>query len=182
VKDELKEKSIDKGFPPILGADPKVLILGSMPGVKSLEEQQYYGHPRNAFWWILSNVCGFSFDLEYEQRLEEVKHSRIAIWDVAHSCHRPGSLDSNIDQSSLKANDINALLEGLPSIKLLVFNGQAAAKLFKKFIGEPSFGGRVECLPSTSPANAGMKREEKLEKWRVLEEYLEPTARQSSEK
>lgn len=166
------EKEVDIGFPPVLGSNPKVLILGTMPSVKSLTEQQYYGHPRNAFWWIMAQICGFSPLLPYDARLVEAKSAGIAIWDVAYSCHRPGSLDSNIDQSTLKANDIKSLLEMNPSLGLIVFNGQAAAKLFKKFIGEPSFSGDFFCFPSTSPANAGMKKEDKLEKWSVLKDYL----------
>lgn len=165
-------KLIDTGFPPVLGREPRLLVLGTMPSVKSLTEQQYYGHPRNAFWWIISKLCDFPLDLPYESRIKHAMASGIAIWDVAHSCHRPGSLDANIDQSTLVANDIPQLLRDNPSIELVAFNGQAAAKLFKKFIGELSFSDGTLVLPSTSPANAGMKREDKLEKWKVLQGYL----------
>lgn len=172
VTNGMTDRVIDIGFQPVLGKAPKVLVLGTMPSVKSLEEQQYYGHPRNAFWWIMSRICSFDAGLSYEQRVVEVKHSGIAIWDVAHSCHRPGSLDSNIDQSTLKANDIPGLLGANTSIDLIAFNGQAAAKLFKKFIGNDSFNGSMVCLPSTSPANAAIKKEDKLEAWNVLKDYL----------
>lgn len=165
------EKNIDIGFSPVLSAKPRVLILGTMPSVKSLEEQQYYGHPRNAFWWVMSQVCGFPNDLAYEEKVEQVKSAGVTIWDVAHSCHRPGSLDSNIDQSTLKANDIVGLLRQYPAIELIVFNGQAAAKLFRKFIGDLVDTKQI-VLPSTSPANAAMAREEKLEKWSILKDYL----------
>lgn len=165
-------KEIEQGFSPEVGYKPKVLILGSMPSVKSLQEAQYYGHPRNAFWWLMSQLCGFDSTLPYEQRLAEVLRSGVAIWDVAHSCYRPGSLDSNIDQSTLQANDIAQLLSCKPSIQLIVFNGQAAAKLFKKFVDVPMYTGRLLTLPSTSPANAALSKEAKLEQWQVLKELL----------
>ncbi|KZZ32099.1 DNA-deoxyinosine glycosylase [Oleiphilus sp. HI0086] len=166
------QKVIDKGFPPVLGEEPTVLILGTMPSVKSLQEKQYYGHPRNAFWWILAQLCSFDLALPYVQRLEEAKRCGIAIWDVAHSCYRPGSLDSNIDQSTMKANDIQGMLEQNPSIKLIAFNGQAAAKLYKKFIGVSVTPDTTLNLPSTSPANAAMSKEDKLASWCAMKEFL----------
>ena len=169
---ERVDKTVDIGFPPVLGESPRILILGTMPSVKSLEEQQYYGHPRNAFWWIMSQICDFPLELSYETRLARAKSAGVAIWDVAHSCHRPGSLDSNIDQTTLRANDIPILLRSNPSIGLIAFNGQAAEKLYKKFIGEVPFQGERLSLPSTSPANAGMTKEEKFQKWSVLKDYL----------
>jgi hypoxanthine-DNA glycosylase len=169
---EVADKTIEIGFPPVLGDNPKVLVLGTMPSVKSLQEQQYYGHPRNAFWWIMSQICGFSPELPYEDRLTKVKGFGVAIWDVAYSCHRPGSLDSNIDQATLKANDIVELLRKNPDIGAIAFNGQASAKLFKKFIGDIDLNLSFLNLPSTSPANASMKKEDKLEKWNVLLDYL----------
>jgi double-stranded uracil-DNA glycosylase len=166
------QQTIDQGFSPVLGSEPKVLVLGTMPSVKSLQEAQYYGHPRNAFWWIMSQLLGFDADLPYEKRLVAAKNSGVAIWDVAHSCHRPGSLDADIDQSTLQANEIAQLLNACPSIHLIAFNGQAAAKLFKKFVTVPAYAGRSLILPSTSPANAALSKEKKLEHWQVLKEFL----------
>lgn len=166
------QKHIEQGFAPVLGVCARVLILGTMPSVKSLQEEQYYGHPRNAFWWIISQLCGFAPELSYSQRLESARQCGIAIWDVAYSCHRPGSLDSNIDQSTLKANDIQALLKNNPSIELIAFNGQSAAKLYKKFVKAPAYSGDLLSLPSTSPANAGMSKENKLAQWSALKPYL----------
>ncbi len=166
------QKHIEQGFAPVLGKGARVLILGTMPSVKSLQALQYYGHPRNAFWWIMSQLCGFESELSYSQRVERVKDRGVALWDVAHSCHRPGSLDSNIDQSTLKANDIQALLKNNPSIDLVAFNGQTAAKLYKKFASAPAYLGEMLSLPSTSPANAGMSKESKLDQWSALKPHL----------
>ena len=171
----MNSKKIDTGFAPILGQEPHILVLGTMPSVASLESQQYYGHPRNAFWWIMSQICGFNGDLSYEDRVTEAKKSNVAIWDVIESCHRPGSLDSAIDQTSLKPNDIQSLLVTHPSIRALCFNGQAAHKLFAKHLDKSfvaSLDQDIHVLPSTSPANAAMKPENKLEKWLIIESYL----------
>lgn len=168
-------KHIDTGFAPILGDEPRVLVLGTMPSVASLESQQYYGHPRNAFWWIMSQICGFDSTQTYENKVTHVKRVGVAIWDVIESCHRPGSLDSAIDQSTLTPNDIQNLLTTYCSIRAICFNGQAAQKLFIKHL-DKNFTNNLEpdihILPSTSPANAGMTRENKLEKWLIIESYL----------
>ena len=129
-----KEKSIEEGFKPLLGRQPQVLILGTMPSVQSLKTQQYYGHPRNAFWWIMSELCGFDFALPYEERVAHLLLNNIAVWDVIASCHRPGSLDSKIDQSTVTVNRLFEVFEKHPSLKLIAFNCQAAEKLFTKFI------------------------------------------------
>lgn len=162
---------IEEGFKPLLGFEPKVLILGTMPSVQSLKTQQYYGHPRNAFWWIMSELCHFDVALTYHERVEKVKTRHIAIWDVVASCYRPGSLDSKIDQTSVTANQLEALFENHPSLKLLVFNGQAADKLFRKFIGDDVWQGDKLILPSTSPANAALSKEKKLLQWLQIKDY-----------
>ena len=158
---------IEDGFKPLLGCEPRVLILGTMPSVQSLKTQQYYGHPRNAFWWIMSD-----FSLTYSERVEQVLKNKIAVWDVIASCHRPGSLDSNIDQSTVTVNCLPKVFEKYPSLKLVVFNGQAAEKLFAKFINEHDWQGDKLVLPSTSPANAALSRERKLTQWAQIQDYL----------
>ncbi len=164
---------IEHGFKPLLGVEPKVLILGTMPSVQSLKTQQYYGHPRNAFWWIMSELLCFDFSLNYTKRVERVVTKKIAVWDVIASCHRSGSLDSNIDQNTLTPNCLPELFAKTPSLKLIGFNGQAAQKLFKKFIGEHTWQGDTLVLPSTSPANAAMTKERKLLHWSKITNYLE---------
>lgn len=165
-------EKIDHGFLPIMGEAPKILILGTLPSVKSFEQNQYYGNPQNAFWWIMSSLLGFDLAQSYSERCTELTDKHIAVWDVIASCHRPGSLDSKIDQSTLKPNDFVSLLNQNSSIQLLVFNGQAANKLFNKFVELESWGGDFLTLPSTSPANAAMNKATKLSKWRQILAYL----------
>ncbi|WP_372743203.1 DNA-deoxyinosine glycosylase, partial [Neptunomonas sp.] len=93
-------------FNPIVAPQAKLLILGSMPGVKSLQEQQYYAHPRNAFWQIMKHLLEFDDALNYTRRLELIQRHGVALWDVAHQCIRPGSLDSEIDRNSVIPNEI----------------------------------------------------------------------------
>lgn len=176
---------IDQGFLPIFGESPAVLILGSMPSVKSLEQQQYYAHPQNAFWWIMSELLDFDPLEPYGVRAALLKQNKIAVWDVIKACHRPGSLDSAIDTSSIQANDFSALLGEKTSVKLVVFNGQAAQKIFKKHLlsnkaaesetverGIKQYAGDFLVMPSTSPANAATTRTMKLDRWRALSAYL----------
>ena len=145
-----------------------MLILGSMPGVASLQAQQYYAHPRNGFWKILQNLFGGSIE-SYEQRLNLLKHNRIALWDTLKHCSRPGSLDSNIKSGSVQCNDFNSLLTLQPAISLIAFNGKASEKWFRK-LALP----KLECssnlqfvsLPSSSPAMASLGIDEKTEIWR----------------
>jgi hypoxanthine-DNA glycosylase len=167
-------KLIDHGFPPILGDQPEVLILGTMPSVASLQAQQYYGHPRNAFWWIMAQLFHFDHELPYPARVEHLKQNRVAVWDVIDSCHRPGSLDSRIDQETVNANDFADLFAGLPSLKLLAFNGQTAEKLFKQHVGSEVWSGTRITLPSTSPAHASKTREQKLLHWSQIKTYISP--------
>jgi len=168
----IEGKAIDLGFLPILGENPKVLILGTMPSVKSLEESQYYGHSRNAFWWLMAQINGFDSELSYQQRTEKLIENRIAVWDVIRSCHRPGSLDSSIDPSTVIANNFSTLLNENASLRVVAFNGQSASKLFSKFVTLDGWKGDFVTLPSTSPANAAMTRDAKLEKWSALRAYL----------
>jgi hypoxanthine-DNA glycosylase len=158
------------GFPPIIGDDPKILILGSLPGVASITQQQYYAHPQNAFWRILEALFQITANADYAVRCEQVKAAKLAIWDACHAAYRPGSLDSAISHETVIANDINGLLAQHQSIQLLAFNGNAAATLFKKH-SQLEHPVSTVILPSTSPANAGIPYAKKLEKWAVLLDY-----------
>jgi len=169
---ETTRMKIDQGFLPILGHDPKVLILGTMPSVRSLEDQQYYAHPQNAFWWVMSELLKFDLLESYAVRTHRLSENKIAVWDVISACHRPGSLDSAIDQSSLTANNFSGLIKHNTSIGLIVFNGQAAHKLFKKYVSLSNYTGDFLVMPSTSPANAATSREAKLASWRAIQSYL----------
>lgn len=169
---------IDQGFPPLLSEQiaPRLLILGTLPGVRSLELQQYYAHPQNTFWWIMSELIGFDRDLAYAQRVQALVDGGVMVWDVIEACHRPGSLDSSINQETLVANDFAKLLTVYPSISCIAFNGQAARKLFKKHVekkqGFELMGVELKVMPSTSPAYAAMHKSQKLAVWQALKAFL----------
>lgn len=156
-----------QGFPPVFQAQPKLLILGSMPGDASLSAQRYYAHPRNAFWPISAQLLGFDPALDYDSRLEALTARGIALWDVVHQCRRQGSLDADIEAATVVPNDIAAFLREHPSLKHLAFNGQAAAKLFRRHFTCPGdlF---LHTLPSTSPAHASLSIEQKCAAWRSV--------------
>lgn len=156
------------GFKPILGLAPKVLILGSMPSQKSLASQQYYANPQNSFWWIMSQLIGFDVSDCYAKRQTALKVSKIAVWDVLYDCNRLGSADSAIQKSSEIPNDFAAFFGQQNSLKYVGFNGVAAQKIFMRHC--PSLLTIYDLaaikLPSTSPAYAAMRPEEKLRIWR----------------
>jgi hypoxanthine-DNA glycosylase len=154
-------------FLPVSNADARVLILGSMPGKKSLEQSQYYAHPSNAFWKIMGELIGAKPDILYEERLRLLKSSGIALWDVLASCERKTSLDSHIRNES--ANDFTSFFAQYPRITKVFFNGSKAEQCFRRFVLDKQILPQLQfCrLPSTSPAHAGMRYEDKLQAWRV---------------
>ena len=154
------------GLAPVAGPGARLLILGSFPSVASLQAQQYYAHPRNQFWPILSAIWGLQGDqalnaLPYADRLPTVIDRGVAIWDVYAGCEREGSLDSAIREAQL--NDLAGLLRGLPTLSGIAHNGGESARHMKltRTLGLP-----VCQLPSTSPANASWSFERKLVAWR----------------
>ncbi|WP_078120340.1 DNA-deoxyinosine glycosylase [Thiosocius teredinicola] len=159
-------------FPPLARPDATRLILGSMPGTASLQADQYYAHPRNAFWRIMDGLFGIPFDWGYERRCTALVEQGIAVWDVLKACDRPGSLDSNIDRSTLAANDFVGFFAAHPAIESLYFNGATAEQLFKRHVvstlDTSSASIRTARLPSTSPAHAALSYEQKLERWKVI--------------
>ena len=156
---------IKYSFAPITHPNARVLILGSMPGEQSLALQQYYGHPRNAFWKIIFSVLETPFSTDYEQRKSILLDNQIALWDVLEACVREGSLDSAIEQEV--ANDFDSFLKAHPNIQHIFFNGQKAAKYFKQYVAVSDHYHLVT-LPSTSPAHAGMSFEKKLVEWQSI--------------
>ncbi|MBC7750960.1 MAG: DNA-deoxyinosine glycosylase [Candidatus Saccharibacteria bacterium] len=157
-------------FRPVINDSARVIILGSMPGIKSLNEQQYYAHPQNAFWRIMAMLFDFDVDAEYEDRLGYLQTSGVALWDVLHSCKREGSLDSMIQPQTQVANDFYALFQKYPNVRAVFFNGAKAESFFKRHI-LPSLAERqlhFARLPSTSPAHASLSFDAKLEAWRVI--------------
>ena len=133
-----------------------------MPSKKSLELQQYYGHPRNAFWKILFSLFSSDFSSDYNNRKSLAIENKIAIWDVCYTAIRKGSLDSDIKDE--KPNNIDKLIIENPSISTIAFNGQKAAKLYDKYFLK-SDNINYMTLLSTSPANAKYSFEEKLKDW-----------------
>jgi TDG/mug DNA glycosylase family protein len=159
-----------QSFPPIADRTAETLILGSMPGEASLAAGQYYAHPQNAFWRILGNLLRFDVSLPYAARVRALKTARIAVWDVLHSCTRPGSLDSSIDRETLEANDFATFFRGHPRIRRVFFNGSTAETMFNRHVKTGLVLGRVGFarLPSTSPAHAARTFEDKLNAWRIV--------------
>jgi hypoxanthine-DNA glycosylase len=154
-----------QGFPPIARADARILILGSLPGRRSIEEQQYYAHPQNAFWRIMRELYGA--DGSYGARCARLADNGIAVWDVLHSSVRPGSMDADIQLGSAAANDFGDFFSRHPHVVLIAFNGTKAAQLFSRFVtAEAATGIRRVGLPSTSPAYASIPFSGKLAAWR----------------
>ena len=109
-------------FSAIASDSASILILGSFPGVLSLERQHYYAHPRNSFWLIMAHLLEFEPALVYQDRLEKLKEKKIALWDVLYRCKRAGSLDSAIEADSVVVNDFSTFFTQHQSIKALFFN------------------------------------------------------------
>ncbi len=157
-----------RGFPPVVGRAPRVLLLGSLPGRASIAAGEYYAQPQNAFWRIAGALCGAGPGLDYSARLARLKRAGIALWDVLAAAERDGSLDADIDYDTLELNDIAGLLRRHRGIHVVAFNGQTAAAIFRRRI-EPALPGaglKLLTLPSTSPAYASMTREQKQRRWR----------------
>lgn len=164
-------------FAPVIGENARILILGSMPGDASLEADQYYAHPRNAFWPIMGRLLGFKPDISYEQKIAKLKSSGVALWDVLFSCQREGSLDSEIRQESV--NDIAGLLKQHSTISHIYLNGTKAEASFKRHVLPtlkpiPPEWAR---LPSTSPAHAALSMDGKYRAWRIIADIIQTRAR-----
>lgn len=151
------------GLPPVLARHARCLVLGSFPGVASLAAQQYYGHPRNHFWPLLSAIWQLDLvAMSYRQRLAEVRRRGLGIWDAYASCRRAGSLDADIEAAEL--NDFARLLERAPHLRLALHNGGESARVARAL---QSLGLATRRLPSSSPANASWTFERKLAAWRA---------------
>ncbi len=146
----------------------KILILGSIPGKKSLEENQYYAHPQNKFWNIISDLLSEPYNTDYQQRIVWLKKHHIALWDIIESCERKGSLDATIKNESVQ--NISTLLEDYPNIKAVFCNGKKAFNTTTKILGK-NYILPIFYLPSTSPLHT-MPYEEKLSQWREILKYL----------
>ncbi|MBB6331050.1 hypoxanthine-DNA glycosylase [Chryseobacterium sediminis] len=155
-------------FQPLIDTQSRIIILGSIPGVKSLEKQQYYAHPQNKFWKIIFELLNEEFTEDYTQRIETLKKHHIALWDVIDSCERKGSLDSEIKNE--EANQIAELLEEHPTVKAIFCNGGKSYKNLQKLLGK-NYKLPIFLLPSTSPLHT-VSFEKKLEEWKRILEFL----------
>jgi hypoxanthine-DNA glycosylase len=165
-----------RSFPPIARRDAFVLVLGTMPSPASLAARQFYGHRHNAFWRIMGELFGAGLELPYTERTRRLKARRVAVWDVLQECERPGSLDSNIVLASEVANDFATFFARHRRIRAVFFNGTKAESSFAKLVlptlVERLEGIPLERLPSTSPANATFRFDEKLARWRRVLDFL----------
>jgi len=162
--------STSTGFSYSASNNAKILVLGSMPSVVSLDQQQYYANPRNCFWNIIEELFSIPRYFEYPQRLLQLQSHHIALWDVVYQCKRQGSLDSNIKQ--VIGNDFLQFYLQHPAIAQVFFNGQKAAELYKKKIF-PKLPAQFQqitttTLPSTSPAHATLTMQQKLISWKTI--------------
>ena len=142
--------SLKHSFPPIFDSGARILVLGSLPGDRSLAAQRYYAHPQNQFWQLMSPVVGCDLvTLDYEGRLAALRASGVALWDAIGSARRAGSSDAAILDA--EGNDIAALIKRLPRLRAIAFNGGTALKQGLKLLGPNFAGPTIVALPSSSP-------------------------------
>lgn len=161
------------GLAPLAQPGARVLILGSMPGAESLARQQYYAHPRNLFWPLMSELTGLDASSPYQQKMHALTRRGIAVWDVIASCQRSGSLDSAIRNEQV--NDFAAFFKSQPDLAVIAFNGAKAWQSFKRHVvtaGSVPANVKLISMPSTSPAHAAMTYDEKLQHWQQLSAFL----------
>jgi TDG/mug DNA glycosylase family protein len=160
---------LKRSFPPVTDERTRILILGSLPGEESLARQRYYAHPRNQFWRLIGAVAGMELEpLPYEERLAALLARGIGLWDTVGAANRRGSLDGAI--RDIERNPLAALVERLPALRAVAFNGGKSAAL-----GVPQLAGHQRlaliALPSSSPAYT-LSFEAKLAAWRKLRDFL----------
>ena len=161
-----------KSFAPLVDSECRVLILGSMPGVRSLDMQEYYAHPQNRFWKLLALLLGEPLPTTYAAKCALLLNHHIALWDTLGFCERVGSLDSDIKNE--QPNAICELLEENPNIKAVFCNGGKAQAAFKRYFAKRLPAEiKVYYFHSTSPANARMRLEDLAQEWQVILQYLE---------
>lgn len=155
-------------IPPIFDSDSKVLILGSLPSLKSAEAGFFYAHPQNRFWRVLANVLSEKNPTDKSEKINLLLSNHIALWDVVRSCDITGSSDSSIKNA--EPNDIEDIIVH-SHIRKIYTNGSTAHKLYNKYIAE-KLGIEANLLPSTSPANASWSFERLCGTWRIIADDL----------
>lgn len=152
-------------FDPIANDGTKILILGTMPGDKSIELGEYYGHPRNRFWKIISIITNTDLPITYSDKKELLLKSKIGVWDVAHKANRKGSLDNAIKDED--PNDLDSFISKHKNLKVIGFNGTKSQVLFDKYFQRVNEVKYVS-LPSSSPANTGIDFENIVKIWEQI--------------
>ena len=159
------------GLPPIAAPDARLFILGSLPGDASLAARQYYAHPTNQFWRLLGQAIGEDLPtLDYEARLERLRHRKIGLWDVVASATRSGSLDQAIRDA--QHNQIEHLLADYSDLRAIAFNGATSSTIGRKLIGSHTDVELID-LPSSSAANT-RPFPEKARAWAAIAPILQP--------
>lgn len=162
---EITSAKTKTSFNPISNSDATVLILGTMPGDKSLELGEYYAHPRNRFWKIISTITGNDLPLNYSEKKQLLLKTKIGIWDVAHKANRKGSLDISIKNE--KPNDLNDFISKHKNLKVIGFNGIKSEKLYDKYFDRKDKIIYIS-LPSTSPANTSIDFDTICKVWKTI--------------
>jgi hypoxanthine-DNA glycosylase len=162
---------VHRGLDPRVNEDAWLLVLGSFPGRASLHAGQYYGHPQNQFWRLINEVLEASLTSKtYAERLDLLQSKGVGLWDVITSAQREGSLDSAIRDAT--PSDLHALLDRLPGLRVIGFNGGTAARIGRKQLGDRGENYRLVDLPSSSPAYT-LSYAAKLARWMELREDQE---------
>ena len=164
----MESSAIKQGLPPVARSDARLFILGSLPGDASLAARQYYGHPRNQFWRLVSQIIGEDLqELDYATRLERLTERRIGLWDVVAKAERPGSLDQSMKR--VGHNPLADYFADFTQLEAVAFNGSTAAAIGRKLLSSTNLA--LMDLPSSSPANTRPFVEKALA-WRVLADFV----------
>lgn len=161
-------EQVTHDFEPIFNKESRILMLGTMPSPKSREVGFYYGHPRNRFWKVVSDVCGEALPETKEEKIAFALLNKIAVWDVLAGCEIKGAEDASIRNPV--ANDMNLILQHA-DIRAVFATGQKAAQLYKKHC-QPLTGMEIITLPSTSPANCSVSYEKLFEAYEMILKYI----------
>ena len=162
-------QTIEHNFEPVFDAQSEILILRSLPSVKSRENHFYYGHPQNRFWKLVAALCQEDIPQTIEEKKNLLYHHKIALWDVIARCDIIGSSDSSI--KNVIPNDMKQILDHAP-IRQIYANGGKAYELYMRYC-YPDCQRDIIKLPSTSPANAAFSMERLLEAWEDAVDNLE---------
>ena len=172
-----------RGLPPVVYPQSRTIVLGTLPGEKSIDAQQYYAHPQNQFWSILAAVYGCEIKSGYSKRLAVVRRCHLALWDVLASASRRGSLDESI--SDPEPNDFLSFFCAYPNVRTIVFNGEKSERMFRRYILQDLPSDLkddlrlIDHLPSSSPMPGvhALHLEQKVERWQIIRTLQPPPSK-----